>query len=240
MRRLVAVALALSALCMIAAPLAHAQKFPERPIRFIVPFPPGGGNDILARVIAPKMAEFLGQPVIVDNRAGAGGNIGAEIVAKSAPDGYTILIASNQVTMNPALYSKLPFDIARDFAPITQVVDVWFILIAHPSMPVKTVKELIAMAKSRPGQINYSSSGSGGGPHLAVELFNSMAGTRMTHIPYKGSGPSFTDLLAGQVQLTFDSMVQGLQYVKTGRLRAIAVLGGKRSMLLPEDRKSVV
>jgi tripartite-type tricarboxylate transporter receptor subunit TctC len=183
----------------------------------------------------PKLAESLGQQVIVDNRAGAAGIVGTEIAAKAPPDGHTWFIGTlGNLAANPMLYSKLPFDIARDFAPITHVVDVWFILIAHPSLPVKSVKELIALAKARPGQLNYSSSGAGGGPHLAVELLNSMAGTKMTHIPYKGSGPGMTDLLAGQVQLTIDSVVQSLPYVKAGKLRALAITGAKRTPLLPE------
>jgi len=215
--------------------LAGAQAYPSKPIRWIVAFPPGGATDIVARMVAPKLGENLGQQVIVDNRAGANGIVGTDLAAKSAPDGHTWFIGTlGNLAANPTLYSKLPFDIARDFAPITQVVDVWFLLFVHPSLPVKSVKELIAMAKARPGQINYSSSGSGGGPHLAVELFNSMAGTRMTHIPYKGSGPGMTDLLAGQVQLTIDSVVQSLPYVKAGRLRAIAITGAKRTPLLPE------
>ena len=223
------------ALSMLPA-FAPAQPYPSKPIRIIVAFPPGGATDIVARMVGQKMAENIGQQVIVDNRGGANGIVGTELAAKAPPDGYTLFVGTlGNFAANPTLYAKkLPFDIARDFAPVTQLVNVWFMLIVHPSFPAHSVKELIAIAKARPGQINYSSSGAGGGPHLAAELFNMMAGTRMTHIPYKGSGPSYTDLLAGQVQLTFDSVVQGLQYVKAGRLRALAVLGNKRSPLLPD------
>jgi tripartite-type tricarboxylate transporter receptor subunit TctC len=215
--------------------LAGAQAFPSKTIRWIVAFPPGGATDIVARMAAAKLTESLGQQVVVDNRAGAAGVVGTDIAAKAPPDGHTWFIGTmGNLTANPTLYKKLPFDVSRDFAPITQVVSVWFILVSHPSLPVKSVKELIAMAKARPGELNYYSSGSGGGNHLAVELFNSMAGTKITHIPYKGSGPGMTDLLAGQVQLTIDSVVQCLPYIKAGKLRAIAITGAKRSPLLPE------
>ncbi len=215
---------------------ALAQPYPSKPVRIVVAFPPGGATDIVARMIGQKMSENTGQQAIVDNRGGANGIVGTELAAKAAPDGYTLFVGTmGNLAANTTLYAKkLPFDIARDFAPITQLVNVSFMLIVHPSFPARSVKELIAIAKARPGQINYSSSGAGGAPHLSAELFNMMAGTRMTHIPYKGSGPSYTDLLAGQVQLTFDSVVQGLQYVKAGRLRALAVLGSKRSRLLPD------
>jgi tripartite-type tricarboxylate transporter receptor subunit TctC len=212
-----------------------AQPFPNKPVRIIVAFPPGGGVDIVARIMSPKMAENLGQQIVIDNRAGAAGIVGTELAAKSPADGYTMFIGTlGNLSVNPLLYKKLPFDVGRDFAPLTLVVSVTFVLYVHPSLPVKTVKDLIALAKSRPGQINYASSGNGGAPHLGAELFNSMAGVKMVHVPYKGSGPSFIDLLGGQVPLTFDSMVQGLQYVKSGRLRAVAVLGPKRSPVLPD------
>jgi tripartite-type tricarboxylate transporter receptor subunit TctC len=225
-------ALVLAALCAIAAPLAQAQKFPERPIRFIVPFPPGGGNDILARVIAPKMAEFLGQPVIVDNRAGAGGNIGADIAAKSAPDGYTILIASNQVTMNPALYAKLPFDIEKDFEPIALAASVPMVLVVHPSVAARSVRELIALAKANPGKLNHSTPGTGTPQHIAFEVFNHAAGINITHVPYKGTGPAIADLIGGQVQAAFGTMPSIEQHVKAGKLRALAVATPKRSQAM--------
>jgi len=224
--------LSLAALCAIAAPAVQAQKFPDKPIRFIVPFPPGGGNDILARVIAPKMAEFLGQPVIVDNRAGAGGNIGADIAAKSAPDGYTIVIASNQVTMNPALYAKLPFDIEKDFEPIALAASVPMVLVVHPSVAARNVSELIALAKANPGKLNYSTPGTGTPQHIAFEVFNHAAGINITHVPYKGTGPAIADLIGGQVQAAFGTMASIEQQVKAGKLRALAVATPKRSQAM--------
>ena len=233
MQLLLQVALTLA--LVLASQTAPAQTFPSKPVRIIVAFPPGGGTDIVARIMSPKMSENLGQQVVIDNRAGAAGIVGTELAAKSPADGYTMFMGTlGNLSVNPLLYSKLPFDVGRDFAPLTLVVSVTFVLYVHPSVPVKTVKDLIALAKSRPGQINYASSGNGGAPHLAAELLNSMAGVKMIHVPYKGSGPSFIDLLGGQVPLTFDSMVQGLQYVKSGRLRAVAVLGPKRSPVLPD------
>ena len=214
---------------------ASAQSFPAKTVRVIVAFPPGGGVDIVARTMSPRLSEFLGQQVVIDNRAGAAGIVGTDLAAKAPADGYTIFIGTlGNLSVNPLLYAKLPFDVGRDFAPLTLVVSVTFMLYAHPSFPVKTVRDLIALAKARPGQINYASSGVGGAPHLGAELFNSMAGVKMIHIAYKGSGPSFTDLLGGQVPITFDSMVQGLPYVKGGRLRAVATLGPKRSPVLPD------
>ena len=232
MKRLAA--LALAALCAIAAPLVQAQKFPDKPIRFIVPFPPGGGNDILARVIAPKMAESLGQPVVIDNRAGAGGNIGTDIAAKSAPDGYTIVIASNQVTMNPALYAKLPFDIEKDFAPIALAASVPMVLVVHPSVPAGSVKELIALAKAEPGKLNYSTPGNGTPQHIAFEVFNHAAGISIAHVPYKGTGPAIADVIGGQVQAAFGTMASLEQHVKAGKLRALAVATPKRSPAMPD------
>ena len=209
---------------------ARAQTFPSRPVRIIVAFPAGGGTDIVARTLSPKLSEALGQQVVVDNRGGASGLVGTELAAKSAPDGHTLFMGTlGNLSVNPLLFSKLPFDVARDFAPLTQAVSVTFMLYVHPSLPVKTVRDLITLAKSRPGSINYASSGSGGAPHLAAELFNSLAGIKMIHVPYKGSSPSFTDVLGGQVPITFDSLTQGLPYVKAGRLRAVATLGPKRT-----------
>jgi tripartite-type tricarboxylate transporter receptor subunit TctC len=211
------------------------QTFPSKPVRIVVAFPPGGGTDIVARTISPKLSEALGQQVVIDNRAGASGIVGTELAAKSAPDGHTIFMGTlGNLCVNPLLFPKVPFDIARDFTPLTQVVAVTFMLYTHPSFPVKTVKDLIVLVKARPGQINYASSGAGGAPHLAAELFNSLAGVKMVHVPYKGSGPSFTDLLGGQVPITFDSLTQGLPYVKGGRLRGVATLGPRRTPVLPE------
>ncbi len=209
------------------------QKFPDKPIRFIVPFPPGGGNDILARVLAPKMSEFLGQPVVIDNRAGAGGNIGADLAAKSAPDGYTIVIASNQVTMNPALYAKLPFDIEKDFAPIALAASVPMVLAVNPSVPANSVKELIALAKAEPGKLNYSTPGNGTPQHIAFEVFNHAAGIKIAHVPYKGTGPAIADVIGGQVQATFGTLASLEQHVKAGKLRALAVATPRRSQTMP-------
>ncbi len=233
MRRLASrLALAL----MACASVAGAQTFPSKPIRIIVAFPAGGGTDIVARMIAPKLGEALGQQVVIDNRAGAQGVIGTELAAKSAPDGHTLFMGTlGNLAVNTALYgNKLPFSIERDFAPLTHVVDVWFVQMIHPSLPTKNPRELIALAKSKPGELNYYSSGAGGAPHLAAEMFNTMAGIRTTHVPYKGSAPGQIDLLAGQVQLGYDSMVQSLPYIKAGKMRALAVLGAKRTSLLPD------
>src|SRR5258706_10310818 len=214
---------------------ALAQAFPAKAVRIVVPFPPGGGLDIVARVAAPKLTESWGQQVIVDNRAGASGMIGTEIAARAAPDGYTLIMGTmGNFAVNPHLFPKMPVDPLRDFAPITLVVAVHFVLVAHPSLPARNVKDLIALAKARPGQITYASSGAGGAPHLAGELFKRMAQVNLIHIPYKGSGPSFQDLLGGQVSLTFDSLVQSLPYIKSGRLRGLAGLRNKSSPLVPE------
>lgn len=214
---------------------AAAQTFPAKPVRIIVAFPPGGGVDIVARTMGPRLTEIWRQPIVVENRPGASGVIGTEAAARSAPDGHTLFIGTlGNLTANQYLYPKMPVDPLRDLAPLTQVVAVHFVMTAHPSLPAKNVKELIALAKARPGQINYASSGPGGAPHLGAELFKSMTRVDMVHVPYKGSGLSFIDLLAGQVSLTCDSQLQSLPYIKAGRLRALAVLGGKRSPLLPE------
>lgn len=215
---------------------ASAQAFPSKPIRIIVAFPPGGGTDIVARMIAPKLGEALGGQVVVDNRAGAQGIVGTEIAAKSPPDGHTLFMGTlGNIAVNPVLWgNKLPFNMERDFAPLTQVVDVWFLQMIHPSLPAKTPRELIALAKAQPGVLNYYSSGAGGAPHLAAEMFNGMAGVKTTHVPYKGSAPGMTDLMAGHVQIGYDSVVQSLPYVKAGKLRAISVLGAKRTPLLPD------
>jgi tripartite-type tricarboxylate transporter receptor subunit TctC len=217
----------------LAAPVAHAQKFPEKPVRFIVPFPPGGGNDILARAIQPKLSELLGQPVIIDNRAGAGGNMGTDIAAKSPADGYTIVIASNQVTINPWLYTKLPFDIEKDFVPVAQAASVPMVLVVNPSVPATTVKEFIALAKANPGKFNHSTPGAGTPQHIAFEVFNHAAGIQVTHVPYKGTGPAIADLIGGQVQAAIGTMASIEPYVKAGKLRALGVTTTKRSQAMP-------
>jgi tripartite-type tricarboxylate transporter receptor subunit TctC len=214
---------------------SFAQSYPGKSIRFIVPFPPGGPLDIVARAIGQELNKSWGQPVIIDNRPGAGGNIGADLVAKSPADGYTILMgAVSTHAINVSLYSKLPYDPIRDFAPVTLITSVPNVLVVHPSVPVKNVQELIALAKSRPGQLNFASGSTGSAGHLAGELFKSMAGVEMTHIPYKGAAPAVVDLLAGHVSLMFDNMASALPYIKSGRVRALAVTTLKRSPLLPQ------
>ena len=223
-------------LFVLASAGVFAQAFPSKPIRIIVAFPAGGGTDIVARMIAPRLGEALGTQVVVDNRAGAQGIIGTELVAKSPPDGHTLFMGTlGNIAVNPVLWgSKLPFNMERDFAPLTQVVDVWFLQMIHPSLPAKNPRELIALAKSQPGALNYYSSGAGSAPHLAAEMFNSMAGVKTTHVPYKGSAPGMIDLMAGHIQIGYDSMVQSMPYVRAGKLRAISVLGAKRIPMLPD------
>jgi tripartite-type tricarboxylate transporter receptor subunit TctC len=214
---------------------ANAQTYPSKSIRMVVPFPPGGTTDILARTIGQKMAEDWGQPVVIDNRPGAGGNIGSDLVAKAPPDGYTLLMGTISThAINPSLYKKLPFDPARDFAPISRVGTLPNILIVHPSVPVKSVKELIELAKSKPGDLNFASSGVGTSLHLSGELFNSMAGVKLVHIPYKGSSPALADLLGGQVKIMFDNLPSALPHVKAGKLKPLAVTSTKRVAVLPE------
>ena len=226
------------ALCvMLAAPGANAcaQAFPNRPVRIIVAFPAGGGTDIVARVVGQKLGELWGQQVIVENRAGASGVIGTEIAARAAPDGYTLFMATlGNLAVNQHLFPNMAVDPLTAFAPITQVVDVHFVLLAHPGLAAKSVSELIALAKARPGVLTYSSSGSGGAPHLAAELFKRLAQVDLTHIPYKGSAPSMQDVMGGQVSVTFDSQIQALPFIKDGRLRALGVLGRTRSQQLPD------
>lgn len=213
---------------------AHAQTYPSKPIRFVVPFAPGGGSDLVARTVAAKITEALGQPVIVDNRAGAAGTIGADIAAKSPPDGHTLLLGSNgPLAINPSLYAKLPYDASRDFAPVSLVTVMPFVLVVHPSLPVKSLKELVALAKAKPGQLNYGSPGNGSTTHLANELLKSMTGMQITHVPYKGVAPAATDLISGQVQMMSGDLSTLLPHVRSGRMRAIAVTAARRSSLLP-------
>ena len=218
-------------------PLVYAQagSYPTKPIRLVVPFPPGGATDILARAIGQRFSEVLGQPVIVDNRPGAGGNIGSELVAKAAPDGYTLLMGTvGTHAINPSLYAKMPYDHVKDFAPVILVAGVPNVLVVHPSVPARTVGEFIAYAKANPGKLNFASSGSGTSIHLAGELFKVMAGVQMTHIPYKGSAPAIQDLLGGQVQLMFDNLPSALPQIKAGKLRALAVTSANRTPALPD------
>ncbi|MCE2948437.1 MAG: Bug family tripartite tricarboxylate transporter substrate binding protein [bacterium] len=213
---------------------AIAQAYPAKPIRMVVPFAPGGNTDIIARVIAPRMAESLGQPVIIENRGGAGGVIGSEVVARAAPDGYTLLMVSAAHVINPAMVKKLPFDSIKDFQPISLVADVPTALIVHPSLPVRNVKELVALGRKRPDQVNYSTAGRGTVGHLSGELLNAAAKVRFVHIPYKGAGPALTDLIAGQVEFQFASLPAVVQFVRAGKVRLIAQTGAKRSGAAPD------
>ena len=212
-----------------------AQTYPSKPIRFIIPFAAGGGNDIVSRVICSHLTEAFGQQVVPDNRAGAGGIIGTQMVAESAPDGYTLGMGSTSTfAINPALMKKLPYDPIRDFAPVTLTVSNAYVLVAHPSLPVRTVKELIALAKARPGALNFPSAGNGTTLHLAGEIFKTMAGVDMVHVPYKGSGPAMVDMLGGHVHLAFSPMTQVLQPARSGRLRLLGITSLKRSVVIPE------
>ena len=213
---------------------ADAQSYPSRPLRFVIPFPPGGGADNLARIVGQKAGDSLGQQIVIDNRAGAGGNIAAEVVAKAAPDGYTLLQGNVAHAISTSLYRKLNYDLLKDFVPVTQLASIPFMLVVYPSLPAGSVKELIALAKSNPGQLSYGSSGNGGPSHLAMELFKSMAGLEMRHIPYKGAAPATTDLIAGQVQMMFFTVSVALPHIKSGRLRGLAVASGRRIPLAPD------
>ena len=221
-------------LLLAAIPIAaHAQAWPSKQIRIIVPFPPGGFNDTLGRILAQDLPKTLGQSVIVENKPGGGSIIGTELAAKSAPDGYTLFIAALPFAVVQSL-SKTSFDVTKDFAPITLAGVSDNMLVAHPAFPVNSVQDLIRFAKEKPGRINYGSSGAGTSVHLCMELFKTMTGTFMTHIPYKGSAPVVTDLIGGQVDIMFDNLPNVIQHVKGGRMKALAVSGGKRSPLAPE------
>lgn len=213
---------------------AQSQSYPSKPIRFIVPFPPGGGNDLLARELAQNLAEPLGQPVLVDNRPGASTIIGTELAAKAPPDGHTIFMGNNStLAINPNLYRKLPYDAVKDFAPVSLLASAPFVLLVHRSLPARSVKELIELARARPGQLNFGSAGTGITTHLAGEMFNIMARVNMVHIPYKGAGPAMTDLIAGHIQLAFNNVLSALPHVRSGRLRALGVTSAERSPVLP-------
>lgn len=220
---------------MLGCASATAQSYPSRPIRLVVPYPPGGPLDIMARAIGQKLTEAWSQPVVVDNRAGAGGNIGADLVAKSPADGYTLLMGAVAThAINPTLYGKVPYDPVKDFTPVALVAQVPNILVVNPAVPAKSVRELIELARARPGTLNFGSGSTGSTGHLAGELFNTMAGVKMVHIPYKGGSPAMADLLAGQVQLMFDNLANALPNVRAGRLRALAVTTLARSPAMPD------
>ena len=214
---------------------AYSQPYPTRPVRLIVPFAPGGGTDIIARVVAPHLSELLGKQLVIENRPGAGTIIGADLAAKSRPDGYTLFMGiTGTMAINPSIYDNLPYDPVRDFAPIILMGVGPNVLVVHPSLPVKSVPELIAYAKANPGKLSYGSSGTGGAPHLAGELFKSMTGIDMVHVSYKGAAPATTDLLGGQVQVMFAGMGAALPFIKAGKLRALGTAGMKRSVAMPD------
>ncbi|MEJ8854875.1 tripartite tricarboxylate transporter substrate binding protein [Variovorax robiniae] len=217
------------------ATTAHADGFPDKPIMLVIPFPPGGPTDAMARTLAAEMKDRLGQPMIVENRAGAGGNIGAEYVSRAAPDGQTLLFGtSGPLAINSSLYRKVNYDPVKSFAPVIQVGHLPNILVVNPSVPAKNVKELIAYAKANPGKLSYASSGNGASSHLAGVMFNTLAGVDLQHIPYKGTGPALTDLLGGQVSMSFTDVLTALPYVKSGKLRALGVTTATRSQALPD------
>ena len=225
----------MAALVACAGTASAQSTYPAKAIRYVVPFPAGGPLDIVARALGQELNKSWNQPIIIDNRPGAGGNIGADLVAKAPADGYTILMgAVSTHAINVTLYSKLPYDPVRDFAPITLITSVPNVLVVHPSVPAISVKELIALAKAKPGQINFASGSTGSAGHLAGELFKTMAGVNMVHIPYKGAAPAVVDLLGGHVSLMFDNMSSALPNIKSGRVRALAVTTLKRSPLLPQ------
>ena len=231
MKRLIA-----TALLPLACAAAFAQgAWPTRPVTLVVPFPPGGGTDTGARIIAEQLARKWGQPVLVDNKGGAAGQIGADIVAKARPDGYTILMGNiGTQAINPSLYPKMPYDPDKAFAPITLVAELPLAMMVNPNVPAKSVKEFVALAKTQPGKLSYSSSGAGGGPHLAAEMFKDASGAFILHVPYRGGGPAIADLLAGHVQLSFMTVLEASGNIKAGKLRALAVTSDKRVSALPD------
>lgn len=225
----------LAAAALIVSLGTAAQSYPTKPIRYIIPFPPGGGQDLVGRALAPRLAESMGQQVLIDNRPGGGTILGAELAARSAPDGYTLFMGSNtSLTINPNLHAKLPYDPIKDFAPITRIAIAANMLVVHPSLPVRSVKEFVALAKARPDQLNYGSSGTGTPAHLAGVMFNDAAGVKLVHVPYKGSSLALTAIVSGEMQLMFGTLTSSLPFVRSGRLRALAVSSAKRSPVLPD------
>jgi tripartite-type tricarboxylate transporter receptor subunit TctC len=220
---------------LLSSPAALAQAFPNKPLRLICPFPPGGAVDIASRAIAQELSKNLGQPVTVENRPGAGGNIGGAEAARANPDGYTIFMTTSGIqAINPVLYAKMPFDPNKDLVPVSALVSLNNVLVLHPSIKANSVPEVIAMAKSQPGTMNYASSGSGTSIHMSGEMFKSLTGVNITHIPYKGSAPAMTDLLGGQVMMMFDNIPSAIPHIKSGKLKALATTGSKRDPLLPD------
>ena len=224
----------LAALILLAAAPCLAQTFPAKPVRLIVPFPPGGPSDVLGRLLAEKVAERWGQQVVIENRGGAAGNIGAEFVAKSAADGYTLLLNASSHVINASMYASLPYDPIKDFTPITQVASYMHVFVVHPSLPVKSVQQFVALAKARPGELPFANAGTGTPGHLAAEMFKIYAGIKYVNVPYKGSAPATIDLLGGQVIAMFNNPVNTLPYTQAGKLRGLAVTGSKRLSVAPE------
>jgi len=225
------------ALCVWATTAAgqNTGDFPQRPLRMVVPFPPGGSTDIVGRIVAMKLTESFGQQVIVDNRAGAGGNLGIDVVAKASPDGHTILMSSvTTLAIGVSLYSKLPYDVNRDLAPVALVGSVPFVLLVNSALPAKSVRDLIALAKAKPGQLNFGSAGTGTSAHFASELFKSLAGIDIVHVPYKGNAPAIADLIGGHIQMMFDFLPSAMPHIKSGKVRALAVSPTRRASTLPE------
>lgn len=223
---------------LLAAPtgLAHSQSdaYPIKPVRLVVGQAPGGATDIVGRLVAQKMTDVLGQNVLIDNRTGAAGSIAASIVAKSPPDGYTLLLVSSSYSINPSLFPKLPFDPQKDLLPVTLLAEAPFLLVVHPALPARNVRDLVALAKTKWGELTFASGGTGSSGHLAGELFQSLAGVKLVHVPYKGAGPALVDVMAGQVHFMFASVLSSLSHVRSNKLRALAVTGAKRSSALPE------
>lgn len=225
--------LLLASLCALCA-VVQAQSYPSKPVRVVVPYPPGGPTDIVARVLFQQVAESMGQQFLIDNRAGAGGNIGAEAVAKAPADGYTLLIGTTAHAINMALFKSLNYDVQKDLAPVSLLTQGPLVLVTHPQFPAHSVKELIEMAKAKPGSLNFASSGNGQSTHLSAELFNSMAGTKMVHVPYKGSAPALSDLMSGQVGIMFDTTLSAMPFVKAGKLKALGVTSLQRTAAAPD------
>jgi tripartite-type tricarboxylate transporter receptor subunit TctC len=236
-RRVLAATASCAAALLVGAALptvALAQTYPDKPVRFVVPYPPGGGTDVIARIVQERMGVVLGQQVVIDNKGGAGGSVGTELVAKAAPDGYTVLFTLSSHTINPAIFPKLNFDTVKDFEPVGLVASLPQILVANPKVPANTLAELIALAKAKPGDLSYASVGNGSPGHLAGEMFKLRTGTQMTHIPYRGGGPAVTDVMGGQVPLLWVSIPAAAQFVKTGKLKALAVSTLKRTPAFPD------
>ncbi|MBX6373842.1 MAG: tripartite tricarboxylate transporter substrate binding protein [Acetobacteraceae bacterium] len=221
-------------LALLVSQTAKGAEFPTRPVRIVVPFPPGGPTDTLVRLAAPRLEQTWGQPVVVENRGGAGGNIGTAAVARAAADGYTVLLVASSHAINPGIFRALPYDPVRDFAPVALLASSPFVLVVHPSVPARSLAELIALARARPGQLNYASASNGSGNHLAMEMLKAAAGIDIVHVPYAGAAPATTDLLAGQVPIMFNNMVSAMPHIQAGRLRALAVSGPRRAAALPD------